>query len=120
MNVDLYAEDAFRCGGRLLANFLFADPIGFGESGDDVADEGGLVALATHGNGGHVGGVGLQDDAVEGYAGWQHFGQVALLEGQHTANAEDEAVELQQLTGFLFVARKAVEHAAGQFSRVPL
>ena len=85
-----------------------------------MADEGGLVALATHGNGGHVGGVGLQDDAVEGYAGGQHFGQVALLEGQHTTDAQDEAVELQELARFLFIAREAVENTTRQVLRILL
>ena len=60
----------------MAADVFFADMIGFCQSGDDVADEGGFVALATQGDGSHIGGVGLQDDAVEGYAGGQHFGQV--------------------------------------------
>ena len=69
-------EDADGSGCSLLADGVFADPIGLGKSGDDVGDVGRLVALATQGNGSHVRGVRLQDDAVKRYTGRKNFWQV--------------------------------------------
>ena len=53
----------------VAADVLLADLIGIGQTGDDVADESRLVALSPHRDGSHVGGVGLQNDAVEGDGG---------------------------------------------------
>ena len=85
-----------------------------------MTDEGGLVALATQGDGSHVGGVGLQDDAVQRDDSRQRLGQVTFLEGEHTTDAEHEALELQQLTGFLLITREAMEYTTGQVGSVLL
>ena len=52
------------------------------------------VTAAAEGDGGHVGGIGLEHEAVEGHHIRQHFGQVRLLEGEYAADAKDETVEL--------------------------
>ena len=48
----------------LLTDDLFTDIESRCQPCDDVADEGGLVALAAQGDGSHVGGIRLQNDAV--------------------------------------------------------
>ena len=69
-------------------------------------------------NGRHVGAIGLEHDALKGYCGRQVFGQMALLEREHTANAQHEAVEGEQLASLDLVAREAMEHAARQVALV--
>lgn len=106
------------CG--LAADLFFSHLVGFGQAGDDVTDKGGLVALAALGDGSHVGGVSLKYDAVEGDCSGKGFGQVALLERQHAADAQDKLREVQQLASLLLVARKTMENATGQLMRVLL
>ena len=104
----------------MSADIFFADAVGLGQAGDDVADVGRLIALSAHGDGGHIGGIGLEDDTIQRYCCGEGFRQMAFLEGEHAANTQHKAVELEQLTSLLFVARKTMEHASGQVVRVPL
>ena len=73
-----------------------------------------LIALASQGNRRHVGGIRFQYNTTQGDASRQYFWQMTFLESQHTSDTQHKAVELQQLSGFLLVARKAVEHASRQ------
>ena len=107
-------EDALGGGIGSLGNGIVAHAVGFGETLEHKLDVGTLVALSAHGYGSHVWRVGFYHDAVERHSGWQHFGQMTLLEGEYTADAKHEAVELQQFFSLVLVAGEAVEHAARQ------
>ena len=112
-------KDAADVGCRGACDGVGSDLVALRQAVDDMDDIAALVALTAKGNGRHVGGVGLQDDAVEGNCGGQHLGQVRLLEREDAADAEHETVELQQLGSLYGVAREAVEDAAGELARIP-
>ena len=85
-----------------------------------MTDEGRLVALASHGDGRHIGGISLEDDAMERNAGGEHLRQMALLERGDATDAEHKLGKFKQLASLLFVARKAMEHAARQTVSITL
>ena len=98
----------------LTADFLWIDTIGFSQTIDDVGDKSRFVALATLGNGSHVRGIGLEDDAIQGDSFSQGFGQMAFLEGKNASDAQHKAWEVEQLACLLRIARETVEHTARQ------
>ena len=100
--------------GGLAGYFVGGGGVGIGHYLHNMGEITALVALAAHGNGRHVRAIGFENDARKGDVG-QHRGQVRLLKGKHTANAQHEFVELQEGIGLAFVTRKAMENTAWQF-----
>ena len=58
------AKNTGNVGVSLTAYILLSNTVSLSQTSDDVADEGRLVALSSHGNGCHVGSVSLKDDTV--------------------------------------------------------
>ncbi len=98
----------------LTADLLWIDTIGFSQTIDDVGDKSRFVALATLGNGSHVRGIGLEDDAIQGDSFSQGFGQMAFLEGEHATYAQHKLWEVKELACLLDVACETMEHASWQ------
>ena len=92
------------------ADLLRGDTQGPGDEVVDVGDEGALVALAAVRDGREVGGVGLQQQAVES-DDWQQLWHGALLESDHAVHAEIEITALANTLNVGWCSRKAVEDA---------
>ena len=94
---------AFRCG-----------LVDIGKTVDDERDESRLVAFAAMGRRCEIGRIGFEHNALERHSRLEYGGQSALLEGHHTADAQEKAVESQEFFGFACRTAEAVEDAAGQ------
>ena len=68
------------------------------------------------GGGRKVGRVGFEHDALERYRGFEHGRQGALLEGHDPPDAEQEAVEGQELFGLASRSAETVEDAARELA----
>ena len=66
------------------------------------------------GGGRKVGRVGFEYNALEWHSRLEYGGQSALLESHHAADAQEKAVESQELFGFACRTAEAVEDATGQ------
>ena len=97
-------------GGGGLGYLLDGDAAEVGNFLRDEGDIGALVALAAMGNGGEVGGIGLEEESVEG-EGACHLGHGGVLEGHHAAYTEIEP-HLHSPPGLLHSAAEAVHHPA--------
>ena len=106
------------------ANLVVGNVIGFSKPGNHVTDEGRLVALTTLRDRCHVRGIGFKDNAVKRNRGrlsirsCQRLWKTALLERKDATDAEDKARKLQQLTGLLLIAGKAMEDATRQVAAI--
>ena len=107
-------EEAAGGVGGDAGHFVGGERVDLCEAVDDVGDVGGFVAAAAVGDGGEVGGVGLEDDARERHDGGEGVGEGGLPEGDGAADAEHEAGEEAEEFGGLFGgAAETVEYAAG-------
>ena len=106
------AEKATGGGVEPEGHLVGGQPVDLGQLRDDQGDVGRLVAAATVGRGGEVGGIGLHHQATEGHFGSQDVRKGGLLEGEHAAYAQHEAGEEgEQLGGLGGGAAKTMEHA---------
>ena len=95
-------------GGGCVGDFLGGDAT---EGGDVVGyegDVGALVAFATVGDGRQVGGIGFEQDAVEG-DGTGHVGEGSVFIGDNTADANVES-HFDGTVSLLHTAAKAVHN----------
>ena len=104
-------EDAEGVGGGAGGNGVGRLVVDVGKTADNLDDVSRFVAAPAEGDRGKVGGVGLDDDAVEGDVAAQHVGQGGFFVGKGAADAEHEAGEGEQPLGLVGRAAEAMEDA---------
>lgn len=95
----------------LAGNFLFSNAYTLCQFLKNIKNVCTLVSLSAHWDRCHIRTVGLKHDARQGN-GLQHLGQMTFLERQHSTDAKNKTIELQQFCCLFLVSRKAMEHAA--------
>ena len=72
------------------------------------------------GHGCHIGGIGLEDNTVEGNGSRKGHGEIGFLKGQHASDTQQETVELEQFAGLNLIACETMEYTTGQIIGISL